>query len=90
MDGDDCEPLRIPMYGEIIHSPDLEKKLSVADAATFLSKVGVCHWIAQSVSPTTKFTIQRIAQHMASPNVVSFSKSCPNCILFLSHDDLKT
>jgi len=69
MDGDDCEPLRIPMYGEIIHSPDLEKKLSVADAATFLSKVGVCHWIAQSVSPTTKFTIQRIAQHMASPNV---------------------
>lgn len=56
MDGDDCEPLRIPMYGEIIHSPDLEKKLSVADAATFLSKVGVCHWIAQSVSPTTKFT----------------------------------
>lgn len=29
----------------------MEKK-SVAEAATFLSKVGVCQWIAQGVLPT--------------------------------------
>lgn len=42
---------------------------SKSEQATFLSKVGVCQWITQGVSPTTKFTVQRIAQHMASPNV---------------------
>ena len=65
MDGGDCSPLRIPMYGPI----DDDTALSVDDQAEFLTKVGVCHWIAQTVSPTTKFTIQRCAQHMAAPSV---------------------
>ena len=68
MDGDDCAPLRIPMYGEIIKNPEAQVKLSIADQANFLTKVGVAHWIAQTVSPSTKFTVQRISQHMASPN----------------------
>lgn len=37
----------------------MEKK-SVAEAATFLSKVGVCQWIAQGVLPTKKFVTYNI------------------------------
>lgn len=66
MDGEDCTPLRLPMYGEIIRNPDM--KLSVADAATFI-KSGRLSMHRQGVSPTTKFVVQHIAQHMASPNV---------------------
>ena len=49
--------LRITMYGEIIHSPYLEKKWSVADATIFLfvcllSKIGVYHCNSKGVSPT--------------------------------------
>ena len=67
----DIEPSDVKYSGRLpmLHTIDDKNLLGPDDAADFLSKVGVTHWLGSTVSPSTKFTVNRCASYMANPTV---------------------
>ena len=59
---------RLPLRADITNL----EPLPAADHGTFLSMLGISHWLASTTSVTTKYAAARISQHMAKPNRGAF------------------
>lgn len=59
---------RLPLRADITNL----EPLPTADTGTFLSMLGINHWLASTTSVTTKYAAARISQHMARPNRGAF------------------
>ena len=60
---EDCKPARAPISKNV----DNLEPLNFDERNEFMSKLGACGWIANTVCMQTKHAVHRAAQHMASP-----------------------